>query len=413
MNSLFEQCFNSLPGTRITEKTERLAQKLASAPPLYYAGLHMTLLEGVKPLTRVRTPSGQVRDMLMLGSNSFLNLNFHPQVLEAERKAAERFGSGAGSPPLYAGQTVLHEELEERLASFCGTEAALVFPAGYSGNIGVLSALCRPCDTLFCDSSNHASLFDGARLSGTRISPYLHLNTKHLEKQLKQCSTPGKLIVSDGVFSMEGSIAPIDELVRLKWQYDAFLMIDDAHGFWAVGDFGHGSASLYGLRDEVDLHYGTFSKALGGVGGFAAGQRNVIDYLRYYARSTFFSSALPATVVAATLESIRIVEEEPWHLENLRRNRDYFQSRLEKAGFNTLNSRSAIIPLLVGDEDKLGRFQMALFDAGIFTNIGATPAVNASKCRLRLNVMASHTLEQLKFAADTIEQSGRNFGVIE
>ncbi|MBR4664784.1 MAG: aminotransferase class I/II-fold pyridoxal phosphate-dependent enzyme, partial [Lentisphaeria bacterium] len=218
----------------ITAKAELLARELASDPPPYYDGLHMTLLEGVKPVTKVRTPAGEVKDMLMFGSNSFLNLNFHPRVIAAERKAAEKYGSGAGSPPLYAGTTDLHSELEETLARFCGTEAALIFPAGYSGNLGVLSGLLRPGDTVFCDSMNHASLFDGVRLSGAKLVPYPHLNMKYLRKAVR----PGSMIVSDGVFSMEGSLAPVDELVRIKQENDCFLMIDDAHGFWAVGKKG-------------------------------------------------------------------------------------------------------------------------------------------------------------------------------
>ncbi len=410
MNTLFERCFD--PGGRIADKTELLASELACSPPPYYDGLRMVLLEGVKPVTRVRTPAGVVREMLMLGSNSFLNLNFHPGVREAARRAAERFGSGAGSPPLYAGQTELHEALEEKLARFCGTESALLFPSGYSGNLGVLSGLCRPGDTIFCDASNHASLFDGARLSAASLVPYPHLNARRLSRLLESCRTEGRMIVSDGVFSMEGSLAPVAELAQLKRRFDAFLMIDDAHGFWAVGERGRGTADLCGVRNEVDLHYGTFSKALGSVGGFACGRKCVIDYLRYYARSTFFSSALPASTVAEILESIRIAEEEPSHLENLKRNRDFFQKALTERGFDTLNSRSPILPVPVGDEEKLARFQMDLFDAGIFTNIGTTPAVRAKQCRLRLNVMATHTLEQLGDAAETIARLGRKYGIV-
>lgn len=405
MSSLFERCYHC--GTGIDDKAKALYRELQTAPPVYYDGLGMVLLEGVKPVTKVRMPSGREKMMLMLGSNSFLNLNFHPRVIAAVRQAQERFGSGAGSPPLYAGTTALHEELEEELARFCGTEAALIFPAGYSGNLGVISGLCRPGDVIFEDSSNHASLFDGARLSGAEVVPYLHLNTRHLERALKRADAPGKLIVTDGVFSMEGSFAPVDKLAELKEKYNALLMVDDAHGFWAVGEEGKGTASCFGVRDKVDLHYGTFSKALGSTGGFCAGSKEVITYLRYYARSTFFSSALPAETAAAVLESIRISREEPEHLLRLKRNRDFFQSELEKRGFDTLNSRSAIIPLLVGNEEKLGQLQNALFEEGIFTNIGTTPAVNASRCRLRLNVMASHTLEELSRAVSAIEKWGK------
>ena len=410
MSSLFEKCYAG--GEKITDKAKELFLQLRTAPPAYYDGLRMVLLEGVKPVTKVRTPQGEIKDMLMLGSNSFLNLNFHPRIAAAVRKAQEKFGSGAGSPPLYAGTTLLHEELEEELARFCGTEDALIFPAGYSGNLGVLSGLCRPGDGIFCDSSDHASLFDGARLSGAEVIPYLHLNPRHLERALKRSNAPGKLIVSDGVFSMEGSLAPADELVKLKEKYNALLMIDDAHGFWAVGEEGKGTASLFGVRDKVDLHYGTFSKALGNTGGFCAGSKELVTYLRYYARSTFFSSAMPVETAAAVLEAIRICKEEPEHLKNLHRNRDFFQAELEKRNFNTLQSRSAIIPVLVGDEEKLGVLQNSLFAAGIFSNIGTTPAVNASKCRLRLNVMATHTIEQLAWAADTIEACAKKARVL-
>ena len=410
MPSLFEQCYNM--GDTLTDKAEYLEQELRRNPPPYYDGLRMTLLEGVKPVTKVRLPSGEVREMLMLGSNSFLNLNHHPRLLEAERRAAEKYGVGAGSPPLYAGTTDVHAELEQKLAEFCHTEEALIFPAGYSGNVGVLSGLCRPGDAIFCDTSNHASLFDGAKLSGAEVIPYLHLKPSHLAIRLEACKAAGKLIVTDGVFSMEGSLAPLDELVKLKKQHDALLMVDDAHGFWAVGPQGAGTAALFGLRDEVDIHYGTFSKALGYTGGFVASTHAIVQYLRYYARSTFFSSAMPVTVAAGVLEAMKVVEEEPIHLQNLTRNRDFFQQELERRGFNTLNSRSAIIPLLVGDEAKLGALQMALFNDGIFSNIGTTPAVKASKCRLRLNVMATHTPNQLQWAAETIERHGKTLGII-
>jgi len=410
MPSLFETCYKM--GVKLTDKAEYLASELAVNPPPYMDGLHNTLLEGVKPFTKVRTPSGEIRTMFMLGSNSFLNLNHHPRIIEAERRAMDKYGVGAGSPPLYAGTTDVHAELEHKLARFCGTEDALIFPAGYSGNIGVLSGLLREGDAVFCDSSNHASLFDGARLSGARIIPYLHLDARHLRRQLERCDASGKLIVTDGVFSMEGSLAPIDRLVELKQTHGALLMVDDAHGFWAVGPDGLGTAASFGLRDQVDIHYGTFSKALGYTGGFVASTRAIVEYLRYYARATFFSSALPTTVAAGVLEAMRVVADEPEHLWNLRRNRDFFQNELEKRGFNTLDSRSAIIPLLVGDETKLAQLQNALFADGIFTNIGTTPAVKASQCRLRLNVMATHTLEQLADAADKIARHGKALGII-
>lgn len=412
MKSLFEQYYESPNECPITEKTHRLAVAMQTQCPKVYDGLCMTLLEGVKPFTKVRFPDGRVKEMFMLGSNSFLNLNYHPRLIKTIQESAQKYGVGAGSPPLYSGQTDLHDELEKKLAEFTGKEAAIVFPAGYSGNIGILSALLRPGNCVYEDASNHASLFDGATLSGAKIVPYLHLKPSNLEFQLK--NTPencaGRLIVSDGVFSMEGSLAPVDELVKIKKKYGALLMIDDAHGFWAIGENGRGTGSVFGEMDNVDIFYGTFSKALGNIGGFCAASREIIDYLRLYARSTFFSSAIPPTTIATILESIRIVEEEPEHLANLKRNRDFFQMRLEECGFNTLNSRSAIVPILIGDEEKLGNIQMDLFENGIFSNIGTTPAVAARKCRLRLNCMATHTLDQLDWAVKTIQKVANKYG---
>lgn len=413
MKSIFEQLYESPAECPLTEKTHRLAEALVTQRPKHYDGLCMTLMEGVKPFTKVRFPDGRIKEMFMLGSNSFLNLNYHPRLKEATIKATEKYGVGGGSPPLYSGQTDIHDELEEEIARFTGKEAALVFSAGYSGNVGVLSGILRPGNIVYEDASNHASLFDGAKLSGAEIVPFLHLKPSHLELQLKKtpASHLGRLIVTDGVFSMEGSLAPVDELVRLKKQYGTLLMVDDSHGFWAIGEKGRGTASIFGMMDQVDIHYGTFSKALGNVGGFCAASREIVDYLRLYARSNFFSSAIPAVTVATILESIRIVDEEPEHLANLKRNRDFFQARLEECGFDTMNSRSAIVPILIGDEEKLGPIQMEMYENGIFSNIGSTPAVASRKCRLRLNCMATHTLDQLDWAVKTIQKIAKKYGV--
>ncbi len=412
--TLFERCYLSAPGASLLEKAERLNAELNSNPPEYYDGLRMVLLESAGPETLVRMPDGRTRKMLMFGSNSFLNLNRHPAVIEAEKRAYSRYGCGAGSPPLYAGQTDVHEELETELAKFTGCEAALLFPSGYSGNLGVISGLCRPGDVVLADSSNHASLVDGARLSGAEVRTYLHRSPDHLETILRTLpeNRRGRLLVSDGVFSMEGSLAPVDKLAGLAGKYGCLLMIDDAHGFWAVGENGRGTASVFHERERVALHYGTFSKALGSVGGFCAGPRALIDYLKYYGRSYFFSSALPATVAAGVLASIRLLEREPEIIARLQRNRDFFQHALESLGFDTLDSRSAIIPVLIGDDVKLGNIQMELFEAGIFTNIGTTPAINRRRCRLRMNVMATHTEEQLERAVSTLARIGRKYGVI-
>jgi 8-amino-7-oxononanoate synthase len=398
----------------ILQKAKALRKELLETPPDYFDGLGMVLLEAVKPVTRVRKRNGEEQDMIMLGSNSFLGINTHPRIIEAVKKSYDQYGYGAGSPPLYAGQTKVHAELEERLANFIGTEKALVFPTGYSGNLGVISGLCRENDIIICDSANHASIFDGAVLSGAQLKSYLHWNMRHLEKTLRALpeSSPGRLVISDGVFSMEGSFAPVDEICSLAKRHGALVMIDDAHGFFAVGKNGSGTASTFGCADKVDIHYGTFSKALGAIGGFCAGSADMIEYLKYYARSYFFSSALPASIAAGVLETIKLLEDEPEIIEKLHENMRFFKTSLDELGFDTMGSRSAIIPVLIGDEKKLGAFQNDLFDAGVFSNIGTTPAVSRKTCRLRLNVMATHSKVQLTKALEALEKIGRKYGII-
>lgn len=413
-DKIFETYLNSVGNECIMEKAKGLHKHLTEAPPVYFDGLGMVLQEAVRPITRVRKRDGSEQDMIMLGSNSFLGINTHPRIIEAVRKSYEKYGYGAGSPPLYSGQTQLHVELEERLATFLGTEKALIFPSGYSGNLGVISGLCRENDIIICDSANHASIFDGVILSGAKLKCYLHKNTRHLEKILKSLpdTQSGRLIISDGVFSMEGSFAAVDEICELGKRYGAKVMIDDAHGFFAVGKNGSGTASTFGCMDKVDIHYGTFSKALGAVGGFCAGSAELIEYLKYYARSYFFSSALPASIVAGVLETIKLLEEEPEIIENLHNNMNFFKNSLDGLGFNTMGSKSAIVPILIGDTKILGLFQNDLFDAGIFSNIGTTPAVSGKTCRLRLNVMANHTRSQLQEVIDCLEKLGNKYGIL-
>ena len=413
-DKIFESYLNPIGNEDIMQKAVGLHRHLREAPPEYFDGLGMVLMEAVKPVTRVRKPDGSEQHMIMLGSNSFLGINSHPRIIEAVRKSYDKYGYGAGSPPLYSGQTQIHVELEEKLADFLGAEKALVFPSGYSGNLGVISGLCRENDVVICDSANHASLFDGAVLSGAKVKCYLHLSMRHLEKTLKSLpdSCTGRLIISDGVFSMEGSLAPVAEVCELAERYGARVMIDDAHGFFVVGPNGRGTAAAFDCAEKVDIHYGTFSKALGAVGGFCAGSAAMIEYLKYYARSYFFSSALPASIATGVLETIKLLEDEPQIVENLWSNVNFFKNSLNQIGFNTMNSRSAIVPILVGDPDALGRFQSDLFDAGVFTNIGTTPAVSAKSCRLRLNVMANHTQQNLVQAIELLEKYGKKYGII-
>jgi len=305
-------------------------------------------------------------------------------------------------------------ELEQTLAAFLGKEDTILFPSGYSGNVGVISALCGPGDVIINDAANHASIFDGARLSGAEIKVYLHRNMTHLERILRRLpdGVKGRLIVTDGVFSMDGDLAPLDRIIPLARKYGARVMVDDAHGIGVVGPTGRGTPEHFRCLDQVDVLYGTLSKAPGGVGGYCVGSADLIRYLRLYARTFFFSTALPAPVVAGALEVFRLLMEDPGIHRDLWRKVHYLRTGLQELGFETGESESAIIPVIVGDEDRLALFQNELRHRGVFTNLVTYPAVRRKECRLRVNVMRTLTFEDMDRALTIFGAVGRECGVI-
>lgn len=358
--------------------------------------------------------TGRPREMIMMGSNSFLCLNSDPRVVQASIEAAEKYGYGTGAVSLYTGTTDLHIELEQRIAAFYGCEDCILFPTGYAANNGAISGLARATDTLINDMFNHVSIFDGCLLSGGKILTYLHRNTKHLKKQLmkKAPADGGTLVITDGVFSMEGDVAPLDEIHALCRSYGARLMIDEAHAVGIIGPTGRGTAEEFGLQGEIDVTIGTLSKAPGGLGGYAVGSRDLVDYLRYYARPYFFSTSLPAPVVAGLIEVFRIFEEDPEPRRALWQNIDYMKQGLVDLGFDTGNSRSAIIPIIVGYESTLRPFAEDIFRQGIVMNYVAYPAVPRKRCRLRMNILSQHTREDLDTVLTILADLGRKHGII-
>jgi 8-amino-7-oxononanoate synthase len=342
---------------------------------------------------------------IMMGSNNYLGLTHHPKVLAAAEAALKRYGSGCTGSRFLSGTLDLHEELEERLARFLGKEAALVFSTGYQTNLGVVSTLIGRGDYLFMDKLNHASLVDSARLSYGTVCRYLHNDIKALERQLAQAPRDaGKLIVTDGVFSMEGDIANLSGIVALAEEYSADVLVDDAHAIGVLGERGGGTAQHFGLQDRVTLTVATFSKSLAAIGGVVAGPEPVIHYLKHHARPLIFSASMPPASVATVLAALDVIEEEPELREVLWKNTRRMQDGLKSLGYDIGDSETPVIPVLIGDIGILALQWRALYDAGVFTNPVIPPAVPLHSCRLRISMMATHTNEQIDYVLDLFAQ---------
>ncbi|HLG50220.1 MAG TPA: pyridoxal phosphate-dependent aminotransferase family protein [Chloroflexota bacterium] len=355
----------------------------------------------------------QGRRMVMLGSNNYLGLTQDPRVKEAAQRAIAKYGSGCTGSRLMNGTLDLHRELEQRLAHFMRKEDALVFTTGFQTNLGTISALVGRHDTIVLDRSVHASIIDGCRLSLGETVRFKHNDMADLERVLQGIDPKrGILIIVDGVYSMEGDIANVPELVRLKKKYGARLMIDEAHAVGVFGDGGRGVAEYFGLLDEVDLITATFSKSFASIGGFVAGSKDVIYYIRHMARALLFSASLPPASAAAALAALDIIENEPERRERLWENTRFLQRGLKELRFSTGNSESPIIPLIVGDEMRLAWFWKGLFDGGVFTNAAVSPAVEPDRALIRTSLMATHTVDQLTYALEVMEATGKRQGLL-
>jgi 8-amino-7-oxononanoate synthase len=350
---------------------------------------------------------------VMVGSNNYLGLTHHPRVLEAAERALRLYGSGCTGSRFLNGTLDLHERLEERLARFVNQESALVFSTGFQANLGVISALVGREDHLFSDKLNHASIVDGARLSFGTVHRFPHGDLRALEKELARTpAEAGKLIVTDGIFSMEGTIVDLPGLMALAEFYGAEVLVDDAHSFGVLGEFGGGTAQHFHLEDRVSLVMATFSKSLASIGGVIAGPEDVIHYLKHHARSLIFSASNPPASVAASLAALDIIESEPERRQQLWHNTERMREGLRSLGYDTGMSNTPIIPVQVGELDQMFVFWKQLFDAGVFTNPVTPPAVPENSCRLRISLMATHTNDQLDFVLDAFAAIGRRMAVI-
>ena len=386
-----------------------LAQELA-ALEAQSLRRRLQVVEEVLPGGKVRV-AGRV--LLNLSSNDYLGLAQDPRLIKGAQEAAARWGAGAGASRLVVGHLGLHEDLEAELAAFKGTEAAVIFSTGYMANVGAIAALAGPGDVIFSDRLNHASIMDGIKLSGANLERFPHRDLNRLEKMLKQASAgKRRLIITDSVFSVDGDLAPLKEIVELKERYGAWLMIDEAHATGVLGPGGAGLAKALGLTAAVDIHMGTFSKALGSLGGYVAGDRRLIDYLHNRARSFIYSTALPPPVLGAIAAAFALVRDEPERRLDLLRQAALFRQGLSSAGFDTLGSETQIVPALVGKNDPTLQFAAALRDRGLMAVALRPPTVPPGKARVRFSLSAAHEAADLSQALETIVATGREMGLV-
>ena len=356
------------------------------------------------------------RKIIMAGSNNYLGLLSDPRVKEAAIKAIEQYGTGCTGSRFLNGTLDLHLELEERLATFMGKEACVLFSTGYMTNQGVIQALTSKNDIVFSDKDNHACIVAGTQVSLAETVRYRHNDLKHLRLMLERAKRDnpeaGKLIVTDGVFSMSGVIAQVPELVALAEEFGAALMLDDAHAIGAIGPQGRGSAAHFGLLDSADLITGTFSKSFASLGGFCVGDHDVIEYIRHRASAHIFSASMPPANVATVLKCLEILQNEPWRIKRLWEISSYMREGFRDLGFDVWTSQTPIIPVVIGDMMTCFQFWNDLLEEGVFVNAVVPPAVPQGQALMRTSYMATHSDEELDFILGAFERVGRKYGII-
>lgn len=396
--SIFDKC---------REFTEALKVKMLGKYPYF-----RTIISAQD--TEVVMPDG--RKVIMLGSNSYLGLTNDPRVKEAAKAAIDKYGTGCAGSPFLNGRLDIHVKLEEALARMTGKKAALLYSTGFQANLGTISALVEKGEYLITDKSDHASIYEGGKSSEGVLVRYNHNDMASLDAKLKKTRAEfpdaGILIVTDGVFSMEGDIANLPEICRLSKLYNAGVMVDDAHSLGVLGDRGRGTANHFGLTDDVDLIMGTASKSFAGQGGFVTGNSDRIDYLRHHSRALIFSASMPPPQAATILKSLEIMLSEPERIDALWANTRRLKEGLEQQGFYIGSSETPIVPVYVGEMMRTFNFCNKLQDEGVFVNPVISPAVPPGKELLRLSLMATHKPEQIDYALDKIGKVGKELGVI-
>lgn len=390
---VFQKCF---------EYTEA---KEAIAHGIYPFFIPLTETEGTEVMF-------QNHRLIMCGSNNYLGLTTHPEVREAAIKAVERYGTSCTGSRFLNGTLEMHEQLERELAEWVGKEASLVFSTGMQANLGTVSALVGRGDVVVLDKDDHASIVDGARLGFGKIERYQHNDINHLERLLKGIpGENGKLVVVDGLFSMEGDLAPLNEMVPVVKKYGARLMVDDAHGMGVMGG-GHGTAAHFGQTAGVDLIMSTFSKSFASLGGFIAGDEPVVHYIKHHARAMIFSASIPPSNAAAALAALHVMKKEPERATRVNEIGEKMRKGYQKLGFNTGKSVTPVVPIIIGDDERTYYTWKLLFDAGVFVNPVRSPAVPEGHQMLRTSYMATHTDAQLDKVLDIFEQVGKQVGLI-
>ena len=355
------------------------------------------------------------REVINLASNNYLGLADHPKLVEAAVEAAKKYGAGSGAVRTISGTMSLHMELERRIAEFKKVEACVVFQSGFAANAGTVSAVLGPDDHIISDALNHASIIDGCRLSRAKIHVFPHKDTGAAEKIAQELSgKPGhKLLITDGVFSMDGDIGPLPALVQIAERYGAIMMIDDAHSSGVLGRNGRGTVDHFGLHGRVDIQVGTLSKAIGVLGGYVCGSRDLIDFLYHRARPFLFSTSHPPSVAASCIAAFDILDNEPERIENLWNNTRYFKAELNRAGFNTGDSETPITPVMVGEAKTAHEFSRRLFENGLFATGIGFPTVPEGKARIRTIVTATHTRKMLDRALEILTRVAKSMGILQ
>jgi len=400
-----------------TPKRQQLAHLTAQMDALKQGGTYFKLrvLDGEQgPVC-----SYDGKRVINLASNNYLGLCEHPKLREAAIAATEKFGVGSGAVRTIAGTMRIHMELEEKIAAFKNVEACVVFQSGFTANAGTVSSILGKEDFILSDELNHASIIDGARLSRAKIKVFRHKDVAHAEELLREIENePGrKLIITDGVFSMDGDIGPVDKLADLAEKYGAIMMVDDAHASGVLGRNGRGSVDHFGAHGRVDVQVGTLSKAIGSLGGYVCGSRDLIDYLYHRARPFLFSTSHPPSVAASCIAAFDILENEPERIERLWANTGYFKQQLADAGFDvggvtTPKSETPITPIIIGDGRKTMEFSKALFEAGVMATGIAFPTVPEGKARIRTIMTSEHTREQIDQALEVFVSVAKRVGIL-
>lgn len=353
------------------------------------------------------------KKFLLFSSNNYLGLATDSRLKKKATEGISKYGTGAGGSRLTTGNFDIHEQLESEIADFKKTEAAIVFSSGYLANVGVISSVMKAGDTIFSDAWNHASIIDGCRLSKAKTIVYEHADMVDLDRKLRQSHGDGmKFIVTDGVFSMDGDIAPLPKIVELAKEYKAYIMIDDAHATGVLGNDGCGTADYFGLKDEIDFTVGTLSKAIGAEGGFVSTSSIAKNYLLNNARSFIFQTALSPSAIEAAREGISIIQNEPERRKQLLKNAQYLRLKLEESGFVMKEGETPIISLIIGGSHEAMQFSAKLLDEGVFIPAIRPPTVPKGSSRLRITVMATHTIEQLDMVISKIKKIGKEMGIV-